>query len=931
VIGCAHADTLWRNDWFSSSPPTLARAYGNTGNTVAYAANGDVVLASVSYAWYDYQIVRFGADGALRWSSNVGGSLFSSEAVPNAMIATADGGALVAFGQWYWYGTPEYLVRIDAAGVIAWAREIPAQAIAEIAPDRVVATGCYGVTMLDAVSGNVLWQTTASMCPEVPSVAVDDGANIYTLQRTDGEVHAVREDAAGNLVWDAALGIDWTGIPAIVAASGDLVFAQASDTLIALDAANGAVAWSVPASGRLLLAANPVEPVVVGSGSATRFAATTGQARWTTSVADGGAAIIGNDLIAGNATLRRVDLASGAIVWAATLPSAGGAYFSVGASDAGNIVAVAQPYGGSAAPPVLQRVAIADGSPRDAIPVPSVQQAPTGVSDGQPSGPIVGVLGAWTPTGPELRTRRLDPASGSTIWEVSEPIDSDILGIGAPPNSVMPSVAAGDALAVAAAAVDVQAGSFDIGAGVVWTAAYDSASGQRRWQTTLSDADHGAMFNAPPILDSHGDVLVATAALVGCGPNEGPRCARHSLFKLSKDDGHVVWESQQRSNLLYTSASPGMLILAGDDAIVSGPYFDGSDLPALRYVTSAGATRWISNVFHRDDIAAVRPTANGILVVGNGDGWAELDAATGAPQWTSPAFSTSCGNACEENRGVVLPDGKLLVIGQGGYQAEVSLLETDGSGAFRNWTLVPDNDAVRSQTVEVRSDASGVRLEILHGNRHGPGGLSVLARFDVATGSLVSQQVLRGRSGSLLDPLVSGGWTGDFDGDRLLMNTIAIDSPAATVWGDALIDTTVTAHGDIALRLGVDRSQFDATGLVGIDGHMTYTGDAPVAGAHVNLYVPWHSGARDVACTVVGASNCTVDTRDGNILATVDLTPGGAVDITARLLPIASDGDAPMLTGVAFGPVGLDEPNTLNNLAQTSAAPDDDLFADGFD
>jgi hypothetical protein len=38
-----------------------------------------------------------------------------------------------------------------------------------------------------------------------------------------------------------------------------------------------------------------------------------------------------------------------------------------------------------------------------------------------------------------------------------------------------------------------------------------------------------------------------------------------------------------------------------------------------------------------------------------------------------------------------------------------------------------------------------------------------------------------------------------------------------------------------------------------------------------------------------------------------------------------------MLTGVAFGPVGLDEPNTLNNLAQTSAAPDDDLFADGFD
>jgi hypothetical protein len=931
AAGCAHADALWRSDWFSSSPPTLARAYGNFGGAVAYAANGDIVLASDSYAWYDYQIVRLGVDGALRWSSNVGGSLWNAESAPNAMIATADGGALVAFGQLYYYGTPEYLVRIDATGAVAWAREIPAQAIAEIAPDRVVATGCNGVTVLDAASGDVVWQTTSSTCRQVPRVAVDDAMNIYTLQSIDGEVHAVREDASGNPVWDVSLGIEWAGIPAIAAASGDLVFAQANGTLFALHAGNGTVAWSVPGTGRMLLAADPVEPVLVDYSSATRFATATGQARWTTPVSDGGAVIIGNDLIAGNSTLRRIDLASGAIAWSTTLPASGGPYFSVGASSAGSVVAVAQPYGGAAAAPVLQRVAIADGSAIGAIPVPSVQQAPTGVSDGKPSGPIVGVLAAWTATAPEFHTRRLDPASGATIWEAIEPIDPDILGTGTSPNNIMPSVAAGDTLAVAAVSIDVYAGSFDIGQGVVWIAAYETASGQRRWVTEVSDSQHGAIFNAQPIFDPHGDLLLATAALVQCGTNEGPSCAHRTVFKISRDDGHVVWQSQQSALVENSSVWPGMLVPVGDDVIVSGPFFETLDGPALRYVTSSGATLWTSSVFDRDDIAAVRATANGILVVGDGDGWAELDAATGAPHWTSPAFSSSCGNVCEENRGVVLPDGKLLVIGEGGYQAQVSLLDTDGSGTYRNWALVPDNDAVRSQAIAVRSDASGVRLNLLHGNRHGPGGVSVLARFDVATGSLASQQVLRGRPGGLLDPVVSGGWTGDFDGDLLLMNTIAYDAPAATVWGDAVVDTTITAHGDIALRLDVDRSQFDATGFVGISAHMTYTGDAPIAGAHVNLYVPWHSGARDVACNVVGASDCTFDTRDGNILATVDLTPGAVVDLTARALPIASDGTAPTLTGVAFGPVGLDEPNTLNNLAQKGTSPDDDLFADGFD
>jgi hypothetical protein len=400
------------------------------------------------------------------------------------------------------------------------------------------------------------------------------------------------------------------------------------------------------------------------------------------------------------------------------------------------------------------------------------------------------------------------------------------------------------------------------------------------------------------------------------------------LFKLSHEDGHVVWQSVQRFGFDGSPLWSGMIVLAGEDAIVSGPYFDGSDTPALRYVDGAtGATRWTSNVFGADDIAAVRRADGGILVVGNGDGWAQLDKADGSAHWTGPAYSSSCGNACLENRGIVLPGGDLLVIGEGGYQAQVSRLAGDGSGTFQNWTLVPDNGPVRSQATDIRIDASGIWLNLLHGNRSGPGGLSVLAKFDAATGTLVSQQVIRSRPGGLVEPVTYGGWLGNFDGGRLLINSIAANAPFATASGNAVIDTTITGHGDLALTLGVARP---GSGPLGVSAHVTYTGDAPVTGVHIDIYLPRGAGARDVACAVVAASGCTIDTRDGNLLARVDLAPGAAVDLTAQVAPLASSGTAPMLSGVVFGPMGLDESDTLNNLAQASMAPDE-VFAGGFD
>jgi hypothetical protein len=580
-------------------------------------------------------------------------------------------------------------------------------------------------------------------------------------------------------------------------------------------------------------------------------------------------------------------------------------------------------------PPLVVRVSIADGSVAGPVPVPSVMQAPWVRTAGSAAGPVVAAQIGWTPTELAIRTRRLDAATGSTIWERTEPVAVDLFGDGTPPFQVIADVAVGADVVVSTGNASLN--SQTVGYGALRVVAHDLASGSLRWQAVYRDPDGGKLQVSSPVFDSHGDLLFAIGAAFVC--DEAEYCARRTLLKLARNDGHVIWESSERVLLESPYFGSGMVVLTGDDAVLSGPFYSSFyTSTALRSVDGAtGTTRWTSNVFAPDDIAAVRVAADGgILVVADGDGWAKLDAATGATQWTNPAFSTPCEIVCLEDRAIVLADGSLIVVGEGGYQSQVSKLAADGSGTYTNWTLVPDNDAVRSQALDVRGEGSNVVVNLFHRNRGGLGGLSVLAKLDTATGALTSQQVLRGGTASLLEPVTTGVWVGDFDDGRMLVNTVTIDSPSPSANGSAVIDTTITAHGDLALALGTNGSGFAASGILGIGGHMTYTGDTPLAGVHMNLYMPWASGVRNAHCEVHAASNCTFDVRDGHLLAVVDLTPGAVVDLTAEVLALPDGNATPVLSGAVFGPVGLDEPDTLNNLARIDAAPDA-IFANGFD
>jgi hypothetical protein len=208
----------------------------------------------------------------------------------------------------------------------------------------------------------------------------------------------------------------------------------------------------------------------------------------------------------------------------------------------------------------------------------------------------------------------------------------------------------------------------------------------------------------------------------------------------------------------------------------------------------------------------------------------------------------------------------------------------------------------------------------------------VLARFDATTGTVLGEQVLGDRFGDFFEPVRSGflgSWLAGPENGRLSLASIGIAAPQPNAAGNAMVDTTPLANGNLAFTLHTNDASPGS--LSAFDARVAYAGDAPVADVHVNLYLPWGSGARDVQCTGDDAGSCTIETRGGNVIATVDMAPGQSVHVTGTtlVLPI-SQTSAALVTGVAFGPPGLVESDTLDNFA-SGGPPRDAIFADGFD
>jgi outer membrane protein assembly factor BamB len=156
-------------------------------------------------------------------------------------------------------------------------RRIPADVIAEVGTDRIVAAGCGNVlTLLDRLSGDVVWQQVdaALVSCGTGGIAVDDAGSIYTLAERANAFRTLKHAATGALAWNVDSDAADGSIVSIVGVSDGLLYVRAQDQLHALHTGDGSQAWSADIGfpTAVLLAGSPAEAIVVTSDTVSRLA-----------------------------------------------------------------------------------------------------------------------------------------------------------------------------------------------------------------------------------------------------------------------------------------------------------------------------------------------------------------------------------------------------------------------------------------------------------------------------------------------------------------------------------------------------------------------------------------------------------------------------------------------------------------------------------
>lgn len=913
----APASTLWTRGWTTPMPPTFTTRLSNPPELrgVAFAEGGDILIGSLSRSGYDEQVTRFGADGTLRWSANVASYADAAELVP-----TADGGAYATFLE---PGSADgYAARIDNAGRLVWARDVPAIWLAEVPNGRVVVADCLDVSMLDAALGDVLWQRTLKSdgyCVR-GGLAVDADSNVYAVATTQdsgtaAHTRVVKFDAAGATIWEQRFDTD---VEAAILGLGDgRLYVRDDDTVIALDSAGGSQVWRVTGEGQLLAgAAN--EPIVVADGAIERLRAADGSVAWSVPMASGAAPVsaVGGAIMAlGADGLVRIDAETGAVAWTAQLPtgSAWTTWAGFGGLAGGAFTAV----GNDGREAFVQRIDFASGAMLPATDVPAVDQGVYGYS-AKLGADVVGiaVMTGVGLGGQDLRVRSVDGTTGAVRWESATSLQDDWMNLTA--YSFYAREAGGSASIVAAIPLNYGTGYESNDSGAVRVVSYDRASGSENWNVVLVDMGQGYTSLADLVVDADDNVFVAVGTTFPC--NMVDICEHQTVYKLAAADGSVLWRDDRDFGGAFGPVDPPSIRALGADLLVapsvSGPYSN-----VRRLASADGSETWSSDIFATEGVLDVHAVdASHVVAFALTDGtfhrWAGLDASTGATLWTK---TKPCPGTCSGYGGTVAPDGDVLLPAASPDAApELARVHDDGSGDVDVWQVADTRDDLLSYTDMISFDEAGkLWLSVVRlGSSMGSG--SWYGIFDTASGSLLSSQALPG--GAFAPP--SGG--------NVLTGWNPPGGPTET--GVALVNATLSATGNLAAALTIDRARVMSNVEVGFDLEATYDGDAPIAGVRLTGRMPWPSGATDLVCAGPGVSNCTIDATGRDVHATFDIAPGSTIHVTGRIrvLDIAASLAPTRTFGLNVrGPEALGETDTVDNFA--SARVTQSLFAGDFD
>jgi hypothetical protein len=534
---------------------------------------------------------------------------------------------------------------------------------------------------------------------------------------------------------------------------------------------------------------------------------------------------------------------------------------------------------------------------------------------------------AQTANATDVLVRSVDLNSGILHWESSQPVY---------PTPSLPGIATGGGRVVAAAAANYSCSYGNPTNSLTWVAAYDEQNGAILWQKSIGDYTQLCTYVSEPVIDAGGDVYVGFGTYVPSCTTWSPcYTAEQSLLKLKGADGTLLWRFDNTdfdidANQINLQMFPQLFTLLGGDVALFGPFggaLAGHDVVKLSGLD--GSVQWTSDVFGGDYTASFHVAADGNLIVIGANSWVKLDAGSGATVWANPLSPTACNFGCSYSGALGMPNGDTYYFGESEYQPYMELFPGATGSIQRQWQL-PNNASLSSNVLRATADSSDhVWLKLYRHFRSGGGVIDFLVRFDPNSGTLLGQQALVGYDSlSSLMPYTTVDFLAAPENNRLPVVTYLQDAPAPSTTGNAVIDTTVRATGDISVETTVDHVGAHLGDTVGFHVVVKYSGNNPLTGAHAIVDLYQAGDLSNLSCVTQGASNCVLDSRFGGLAtATFDIQPGGQIEIAGQL-HVTSASATLMAKSIAYGPVGLSEQDTLNNFSPIEFG--DEIFKDGF-
>ena len=928
-------DMVWQQDWIHPAPPMIGAGYSYPElaypTSIRFAGNADLLFASLTLLGEEHDVLRLSPVGAVRWTAKI--SAYEPEYAP-ALWPSADGGAFFA------HRDSSRTVKLDADGLIEWTRSFAAEQFVDLPGNRVAALSCDQVSVLDAGSGDVAWQLRLPgrerYC-RVNGSASDAAGNILLSTESEG-IYATtgsrlyRLDDQGRLLWEYQPG---SGRPRLLGFDSVHAYLAGESTVLALDIANGAEVWqsAVAHEDALLVPGDPAVPVAIDGNMVHALEAGSGKLLWSRPLGNVDViAAIGNALMVNSPSgLHKLDALTGAVQWTTNLPSSDAQghpvleWLALGGLDDGQFTALARVAGTVSQPaPLLQRIDFASGALTTQPAMPVLGQADYGdaihVGD-----EMISMTVEQDPLAMRYRLSKLNADDGTQIWSHTElPTMTGLVG-----GSFGASFSLGANSERIAAVIHEGSEVEDS----LLVGAWNIADGTSFWRTKLNGLENWDQTQASaPVIDADNNVWVSLATYVECTWPD--ICARYMLYKLDGTNGSILW---QNGDLLVTQFEPPHLSiplfkLVEDDVLLEK--FPG----LLRLNGLDGSIEWAADTTETSGISSLHIASDGDIVLTGFLGWGRLDAADGTAIWFSnaPAYACAPFNPCRYVQTHEMPNGDLLQVGiraAANYNNEpmVALLHPENGGSFEVWFPVSSTPlissvqyvAVDSQSriwMQIREDLGGSNLRLRY-----------LTRFDPETGTWMGRQAVSNFSYNWLSPYRSiNQWLGPPQDGRLPVQVYERASPQLGYYAIGMLDTQVSARGNISITATMDRGPVMPGEEVAFQVKVNYIGTAALDSVVVRIALPWSSGTSDLDCfSGTPGHLCSIEQNDGDLRGTFAMQPGGEIVVSGKVKALDSDSELQRLNAIVQGPVTLMEQESSDNTITLSVTQS--LFRNGFD